>query len=252
MKERYSRNRIYIQQKEQTKIKNFRILLGGAGIGSIIAECSLRMGFENITIVDGDYVEVSNLNRQNYIEKDIGRSKSESLKKRLLEINPDANIIAHDCFLNKGNIEDFVKGHDVAINALDFENNMPILFDEISIKNNIPIVHPYNIGWAGLVTVVMPAGDQLSIIPKTEKGFEVSIVEYVTKYLRFWGNPLEWIEKVVADYKMEKDDLSPPQLSVASWIVAGLCTNILFNLATGRPVKKFPKFYLSSILNDKN
>jgi len=38
-------------------------LLGGAGIGSIIAECALRFGFENIVIVDGDRVELSNLNR---------------------------------------------------------------------------------------------------------------------------------------------------------------------------------------------
>lgn len=66
MDEKYSRNRIYVNESEQKLIKNYRILLGGAGIGSIIAECALRFGFENITIVDGDRVEESNLNRQNY------------------------------------------------------------------------------------------------------------------------------------------------------------------------------------------
>jgi len=65
MDKRYSRNRIYVTLEEQEKIKRYRILLGGAGIGSIIAECALRFGFENITIVDGDRVELSNLNRQN-------------------------------------------------------------------------------------------------------------------------------------------------------------------------------------------
>lgn len=54
--ERYSRNRIYVSEEEQERIKQVRILLGGAGIGSIIAECALRFGFENITIVDGDKV----------------------------------------------------------------------------------------------------------------------------------------------------------------------------------------------------
>ncbi|TGX79503.1 hypothetical protein E5358_14850 [Palleniella muris] len=71
--ERYSRNRIYVNAEEQKKVRNTRILLGGAGIGSIIAECALRFGFENITIVDGDKVELSNLNRQNYTEGDISR-----------------------------------------------------------------------------------------------------------------------------------------------------------------------------------
>ena len=69
--ERYSRNRIYISEEEQERIKQVRILLGGAGIGSIIAECALRFGFENITIVDGDKVEESNLNRQNYVHSDL-------------------------------------------------------------------------------------------------------------------------------------------------------------------------------------
>ena len=64
MEERYCRNRLYVSQAEQTLVKSKRIFLGGAGIGSIIAECAVRFGFEKITIVDGDIVEVSNLNRQ--------------------------------------------------------------------------------------------------------------------------------------------------------------------------------------------
>ena len=59
MEERYTRNRIYVRPEEQQLIKHFRILLGGAGFGSIIAECALRFGFEDITIVDGDLVEES-------------------------------------------------------------------------------------------------------------------------------------------------------------------------------------------------
>ena len=58
--ERYSRNRIYVSDEEQEKIRQTRILLGGAGIGSIIAECALRFGFEKMTIVDGDKIEESN------------------------------------------------------------------------------------------------------------------------------------------------------------------------------------------------
>ncbi len=67
----YSRNRIYISEKKQQQIKNFEILIGGCGIGSVIAECALRMGFEKISLVDGDKVEDSNLNRQNYTDEDI-------------------------------------------------------------------------------------------------------------------------------------------------------------------------------------
>lgn len=61
---RYARNRLYIQEEEQEIIKNTPILFAGCGIGSNIVECALRFGFENITIVDGDTIELSNLNRQ--------------------------------------------------------------------------------------------------------------------------------------------------------------------------------------------
>lgn len=90
--ERYSRNRLYIPSNEQEIIKNTPILVGGCGLGSNIAECMLRLGFESITLVDGDKVELSNLNRQNYVGVDIGKQKSEQIYERLKSINPQANI----------------------------------------------------------------------------------------------------------------------------------------------------------------
>ena len=131
MEERYSRNRLYVSEREQSVIKDYKIFLGGAGIGSIIAECALRFGFEHITIVDGDKVEESNLNRQNYTENDIGRYKAECLAERLQSINPDAQIDYHTEFLNPDNIEEMLNGHDVAINALDFKDDTPFVFDRI-------------------------------------------------------------------------------------------------------------------------
>lgn len=93
--ERYERNLYYVTAQEQEALKRTKIFLGGAGIGSYIAEAILRVGIENITIADGDKVELSNLNRQNYTSKDIGHYKAEVLSRRLLDINPNANIKYH-------------------------------------------------------------------------------------------------------------------------------------------------------------
>jgi len=134
MKNRYQRNRIYISDKEQEAIKKMPILIAGAGIGSIIAECALRLGFETLTIVDGDIVEESNLNRQNYIHQDIGHSKIYALKKRLKEINPEANIIIYNKYFNHNNVKDIIKGHSIAINALDFTTDLPLVFDDFCQK----------------------------------------------------------------------------------------------------------------------
>ncbi len=248
MEEKYNRNRIYIKADEQKKIKHFRILLGGAGIGSIIAECALRMGFETITIVDGDKVEESNLNRQNYQIDDIGNYKAESLAKRLLAINPNANIKFINEFVTLDNVESLIEGHDVAINALDFKNDIPFIFDKICSERNITVLHPYNFGWAGFLAVVDPDGLPLYNLSDIPLGFELKVAEYVLGYQAFWMHPLDWLDKVAKQYQREDGTMPPPQLSVASWITAGLCTNAMFNIATGKEVRKFPKFYLSSLL----
>ncbi|MDR0613258.1 MAG: ThiF family adenylyltransferase [Dysgonamonadaceae bacterium] len=252
MEERYSRNRIYVRSEEQQFIRNYRILSGGAGIGGIIAECALRFGFETITVVDGDTVEESNLNCQNYRMEDIGKPKVEALKERLLSINPNANIIAINTFVDADNVEELVKEHDIAINALDFKSNIPIVFDEWCQRFNIPVIHPYNIGWGGLVIVVEPTGPQLKDFTDTWENFEVKLIEHIANYFKFWAKPKPWIENIITQYKNEKSVFPPPQLSVASWIAAGLCTNLLFYIATGQEIKRYPKFYLSSIINDKN
>lgn len=247
MNNRNSRNRIYILKEEQDLIKNTPIVLGGAGIGSNIAECLLRLGFETITIIDGDVVELSNLNRQNYTEKDIAKPKVEAIKERLLAINNKAKITIHDCFLTSDNIEEFISDHKIAINALDFTSDAPALFDLACQKKNIPILHPYNLGWASLVLVISEK-EKLNSLEKSDEEFsDLTVVNYVTDYMRYSGNPQEWLENIVMKYKSEEEVLSPPQLCVASWLVAAVCTNIAFDIATNRPIKLFPDFYFTSV-----
>lgn len=247
MDERYSRNRLYITGEEQDKIKTTPILLAGSGIGSNIAECALRFGFEDITVVDGDVVELSNLNRQNYTEENISENKAEALCNRLKAINPAADIKFHSEFITPENIDEIVDNCQIAINALDFTSDVPLVFDELCQKKGITVLHPYNLGWGGLVTVITPDSLKLDSLTSGENFNELKMVEYVSGYTRFWGNPNIWLEKIIEDYKSEKENLPPPQLAVASWIVAGMCTHIMFKIATQKNYKKFPEFYINSI-----
>ncbi len=243
----YSRNRIYISSDEQKKMRDFHILLAGAGLGSVIAECALRMGFEKITIIDGDVVEESNLNRQNYTQQDIGMPKAEVLKKRLLSINSNAKITAHHQYLTNDNIEFLVQGIDVAINAIDFTSEVPFEFDQACVKQNIPALHPYNLGWASCVFVVNKRSENLTYISNDPDRFELKFVDYIIKQLTLEGYNAQWLSQVVQTYKNEAIIQSPPQLAVASWIVAGLCADILFRLVTGKQVKLLPDFYFKTI-----
>lgn len=249
METRYIRNRIYLNKEEQEAIKSCPVILGGSGIGSVIAECALRLGFENITIVDFDRVELSNLNRQNYTEADLYTEKVEAIKSRLLAINQNANIQVFNQRLTSDNIAGLVDGHEIAINALDFTSEVPLEFDKVCQRKGIHIMHPYNLGWGGLVTVIAPEGLSLDVLENSSEEFtELNLVEYAFGYMKFWGKPQSWIDGVIEEYKNEPPSLSPPQLSVGAWLVASMCTHLMFKICTDKEVKTFPEFYLSSIM----
>ncbi|MDR0941201.1 MAG: ThiF family adenylyltransferase [Bacteroidales bacterium] len=243
----YSRNRIYVTPAEQKRIHNFHILLAGAGLGSVIAECALRLGFNHITIIDGDVVEKSNLNRQNYTVDDIGKPKAEALKNRLLSINPHAKINAHHCYLDYDNIPHFVSNVNVAINAIDFDSDIPFVFDYMCESLNIPALHPYNLGWGACVFVVTDKSKNLSHISHNPQDFELKFASYVVEHLTAQGNDMQHFNQCMQAYKNEEQKLPPPQLAVASWIAAGLCADILFRLAIGKQVKLFPDFYFKTL-----
>jgi molybdopterin/thiamine biosynthesis adenylyltransferase len=248
MKERYSRNRLYVSEREQNIVKDYKIFLAGAGLGSVIAECALRFGFETMTIADGDKVEESDLNSQGYTSEEIGMFKAECLSRRLLKINPNAHITFINDFINPENVDRILAEQDIAVNVLDFKDEVTFVFDKICKERNIPVLHPYNFGWAGFLTVVDSKGYQISELSDNPKGFEQKVADYVIGHGAFWHEPKDWLDKVVTQYKNEKGTLPPPQLSIASWIAAGLCTNAIFHLATGKPVNYFPKFYISSLI----
>ncbi|MBD1421011.1 HesA/MoeB/ThiF family protein [Sphingobacterium chuzhouense] len=245
---RYIRNRIYINDSQQETIKKTPILIAGCGIGSVIAECALRLGFENLTIIDGDTVEVSNLNRQNFTVEDISLPKVDSIKQRLGEINSHASVKTHKCFVTEENLQTLIQGHKIAVNALDFSSDIPLKFDKHCQDNGIPVLHPYNIGWGGLVAVITPDGTGLDTIARPGRKFnEIEFVEYALNHLSFWGKPQHWATEVLNSYITEDGSVPPPQLSIGSWLVASMCTSILFDISTRGAIKKFPDFYFSSI-----
>lgn len=246
MNDLYSRNRIYINGKEQSRMKEMSILLAGAGIGSVIAECLVRIGFERITIIDGDRVELSNLNRQNYTQNDLGKFKVTALRNRLLAINPEAKINCQRLYLNNENLNDIVTGYDIAINALDFSSDIPFQFDRSCQKLNTPVIHPYNIGWAGIITVISPNGRSLQSYNNIIN--EVDVVQLALKYFEQNNNSQEWIKDIIVSYINEADKIPPPQLSPASWLLAAKCTRLIYNIVFNRRIEYFPHFYYISTI----
>ena len=99
-----------INETDLSSLKKKSVLLiGVGGVGEHVATYLLTNGVINLTIVDYDKVEISNLNRQILLtEKDIGRCKVDVVKEALLFRNSEANITSLNLKIDKDNISSII------------------------------------------------------------------------------------------------------------------------------------------------
>ncbi len=111
-----------IGEDDVNKLKKANILIVGlGGVGGYALETLVRSGIYNLTIVDGDIVELSNLNRQIISKRDvIGRPKALVAQARTLEINPDVNLKVINQFISEDNFSLLnIDSFDYVIDACD-------------------------------------------------------------------------------------------------------------------------------------
>lgn len=161
MDERYSRQTLFapIGNAGQEKIRSKHVLMIGAGaLGSGNAEILTRAGVGKLTIVDRDYVEASNLQRQQlYTEQDVEEKmpKAAAAAKRLQMINSEVEIEAYVTDATPEKLEEFVQGIDLIIDATDnFETRMAI--NDVSQKYQIPWIYGACVGSFGMSLTIIP------------------------------------------------------------------------------------------------
>ena len=111
-----------IGEDDVNKLKKANVLIVGlGGVGGYALETLVRSGIYNLTIVDGDIVELSNLNRQIISKMDvIGRPKALVAQARTLEINPDVNLKVINQFIREDNFSLLnIDSFDYVIDACD-------------------------------------------------------------------------------------------------------------------------------------
>jgi len=159
---RYSRQELFspIGEEGQQKIREKHVLIIGAGaLGSANAEMFVRAGVGTVTIVDRDYVDWSNLQRQQlYAESDVENNlpKAVAAKKRLEEINSEVRVEALVQDVTAEELEELVTNVDVMIDATDnFETRF--IVNDIAQKYSIPWIYGACVGSYGLSYTILPS-----------------------------------------------------------------------------------------------
>lgn len=142
-----SRTDILIGNDNIKKISNINVLLVGiGGVGGSCLEMLIRSGINNITIIDYDIFEESNLNRQILsLNNNIGKSKVEVAKERILSINPECNITIYNKKLDNNLLNKLNSNYDYIIDAID-DIKAKILLIKYAINNNIKIISSMGTG----------------------------------------------------------------------------------------------------------
>jgi adenylyltransferase/sulfurtransferase len=162
--QRYHRQMILPQigQAGQQRLATSRVLLVGCGaLGTTIADQLVRAGIGQLTIVDRDIVELTNLQRQTLFDEADAASetpKAIAAATRLRAVNSTVEIIPRIADVHAGNIEELAGGKTDLI--LDGTDNVQTryLINDASIKHSIPWVYGAAVGVEGRVMGIMPGG----------------------------------------------------------------------------------------------
>lgn len=146
--ERFDREINLIGLENFKKITSKKVIIFGVGgVGGYVIEMLTRSGISNLTIVDFDTINITNLNRQIIsLSSNIGEYKVKEFEKRIKEINPNINLQVFAKRLTQENIEEFnLKEFDYVVDCIDsFKDKLSLI--EYCYFNNINIISSMGAG----------------------------------------------------------------------------------------------------------
>ncbi|HNY28263.1 MAG TPA: ThiF family adenylyltransferase [Candidatus Sumerlaeota bacterium] len=134
------------------------VVLGCGGLGTSIASLLARAGVGRLRIVDRDWVEESNLQRQMLFDEEdaaLQRPKAEAARLHLARINSRVEVEAQVADVNPGNVESLIDGADVVVDGFD-NLETRFLVNDACVKHRIPWIYGAAIASHGVTQTILP------------------------------------------------------------------------------------------------
>lgn len=148
MKEQFIRTAMLLGESAVEKLNNSRVaVFGVGGVGGYVCEALARSGVGKLDLIDMDRVNLSNINRQIIaLKSTVGRYKTEVMKERILDINPEAEINVHNCFYLPETKREFdFSEYDYVVDAVDTVTAKLSLVMECK-EQDVPIISSMGAG----------------------------------------------------------------------------------------------------------
>lgn len=157
-RDRYARNIVLpgVGEEGQERLLSSKVLVVGAGgLGSAVIQYLAAAGVGHLGIVDGDRVELSNLQRQTIHDGRLGEPKAESAREFVEKLNPDVEVEAHTKNLTPANARGLAREYDVLVDCSDnYETRY--LANDVAIIEDKPLAHGSVFQFEGHATTVLP------------------------------------------------------------------------------------------------
>lgn len=161
MIDRYSRQTLFqpIGKEGQKRLGRSTMAVAGCGaLGSIIATSLVRAGIGRIKIIDRDFIEYHNLQRQVLFDEDDIKAqlpKAVAAERHLLRVNSSVKVEGIVADINQANIEDLFRDADIVLDGLDnFETRF--LINDVCLKHQIPWVYGAAVSSYGMTMNIIP------------------------------------------------------------------------------------------------
>ena len=204
-------------------IKNLHVLiLGLGGVGGYALESIVRCGIKEVTIIDNDKIDITNINRQIIATtKTIGMYKVDAFKDRLLDINPSIKINAIKDYITPDNIDTIFNGSiDYAIDCCDSIKTKEAMIKYCT-SNNIKLISSMGTG-----NKLHP--DRLKIMKLKDTSYD-PLAKRLRKYVRD-NNIKDDIYVVCSDEEKVVDSITTiPSNSFVPATAGLLCTSFIIN-----------------------
>ncbi len=144
----FSRTELIIGTENLNKLKKSKVAVFGiGGVGTFAVEGLARSGIEHFVLIDSDDVDITNINRQIHAFRNtVGEPKVELMKKRILNINPIANVKTHKLLYNSDTSEGLLsQDYDYVVDAIDMVSAKLDLIEKCT-KREINIVSSMGAG----------------------------------------------------------------------------------------------------------
>lgn len=159
--EAFSRNLGWLTPAEQTRLRSSRVAVAGmGGAGGVHVQALARLGVGALTLTDFDHFELANFNRQaGATRSTLGQAKVEVMRQHALDINPDADVRVFADGLAEANLDAYLEGVDVLVDAIDFfANDIRPLMYAAAQRHGIPVVCSAPLGAGASLITFFPEG----------------------------------------------------------------------------------------------